>query len=88
MGNGEVVSCDGLGVPYPEGSNSSCRGRAGTRTPSSRPLDGYMVTVTGHWEVQLLTSDGVNQMLDPIDMPYTFGYDVDEIVTTGVGRGP
>ena len=83
MGNGEVVVCDGLGVPYPTGANTFEQGPCGYTFTEQPPADGYIVTVTGHWEVQLVTSDGVNQMLDPIDMPYSFPYDVNEIVTVG-----
>jgi hypothetical protein len=83
MGNGEVVECPGLGVPYPVGSNTFEQGPCGYTYTEQPPIDGYTVTVTGHWEVRLVTSDGVNQMLDPIEMPYSFAYDVDEIVTVG-----
>ena len=81
--NGEVVVCDGLGVPYPTGANTFEQGPCGYTYTERPPVDGYTVTVTGHWEVHLATSDGVNQPLDPIDMPYAFPYDVDEIVTVG-----
>jgi len=85
MGNGDVVNCDGLGVPYPEGSNQIAEGPCGYTYTERPPAAGYTVTATGHWEAHLLTSDGVDQMLDPIDMEFEFAYDVDEIVTTGVG---
>jgi hypothetical protein len=83
MGNGDVVQCAGLGMPYPVGSNTFEQGPCGYTYTEQPPIDGYTVTVTGHWEVQLVTSDGVNQMLDPIETPYSFPYDVDEIVTVG-----
>lgn len=85
MGNGDVVNCDGLGVPYPDGSNQIEQGPCGYTYTEQPPIDGYAVTATGHWEVQLVTSFGENRMLDPIDRAYTFAYDVDEIITTGVG---
>lgn len=85
MGNGDVVNCDGLGVPYPEGSNQIAEGPCGYTYTERPPAAGYTVTATGHWEAHLLTSDGVDQMLDPIDMEFEFAYDVDEIITTGVG---
>ena len=85
MGNGDVVNCDGPGVPYPEGSNLIEQGPCGYTYTEQPPADGYSVIATGHWQVQLVTSFGDNRALDPIDMPYTFAYDVDELVTTGVG---
>ena len=35
--------------------------------------------------MQLITSDGVNQTLDPIDRTYEFDYEVYEIVTVVEG---
>ena len=83
MGTGDVVACDGLGTPYPQGSNQIAEGPCGYTYTVQPPPAGYTVGATGHWGVQLITSDGVNQMLDPIDMTYDFAYDVDEIVTVG-----
>jgi hypothetical protein len=85
MGNGDVVACEGPGVPYPVGSNQLGQGPCGYTYTGRPPLEGYSITATGHWEVQLVTSDGVSQALAPIAMPVTVAYDVDEIVTTGVG---
>ena len=85
MGNGDVVNCDGLGVPYPDGSNQIAEGPCGYTYTERPPSGGYTVIATGHWEAHLLTSDGVDQMLDPIDMEFEFAYDVGEIITTGVG---
>ncbi len=85
MGNGDVVHRDGLGVPYPEGSNQIEQGPCGYTYTEQPPPDGYMVTPNGHWQVQLTTSFGDNRALDPVDMPYTFAYDVEEIITIGVG---
>lgn len=84
MGNGDVVDCDGPGVPYPEGSNLVEQGPCGYTYTEQPPVDGYTVTATGHWQVQLVTSFGDNRALDPIDMPHSFAYDVDELLTTGV----
>jgi len=83
MGTGPVVNCDGLGTPYPQGSNQVGEGPCGFTYTDRPPPDGYSVSAVGHWVVQLVTSDGVNQMLDPIDMTFEFAYDVDEVVTTG-----
>jgi len=83
MGTGPVVNCDGLGTPYPQGSNQVGEGPCGFTYTDRPPLDGYSVSAVGHWVVQLVTSDGVNRMLDPIDMTFEFAYDVDEVVTTG-----
>lgn len=87
MGNGDVVHCDGLGVPYIEGSNQIEQGPCGYTYTEQPPVDGYTVTATGHWQIHLLTSLGDNRMLDPIDMPNSFDYDVDELVTVGVDPG-
>ena len=52
------------------------------RAASARRVHGHR---NGHWQVQLTTSFGDNRALDPVDMPYTFAYDVEEIITIGVG---
>lgn len=40
---------------------------------------------SGAGDVQLTTSTGRNEMLEPVSASYTFDYKVYEIITTGVG---
>ena len=84
MGNGDVVDCAGTGVPYPEGADTFEQGPCGYTYTEQPPPDGYTITATGHWSVHLQTSDGTNDTLQPIIMPHSFAYDVDEIITIGV----
>ena len=85
MGNGDVVECSGLGTPYPEGSGTYEQGPCGYTY--TRPGDGGSrhVRAVGQWQVQLVTSDGVDQALDPIERSFEFDYDVYEIVTVVEG---
>jgi hypothetical protein len=85
MGNGDVVECAGLGTPYPEGSGTYEQGPCGYTY--TRPGDAGVqrVSAVGHWQVQLITSDGVNRLLDPIDRNFEFDYEVYEIVTVVEG---
>ena len=85
MGNGDVVECAGLGTPYPEGSGTYEQGPCGYTYTKVGDAGVHRVSAVGHWEVQLITSDGVNQMLDPIDRTYEFDYEVYEIVTVVEG---
>jgi hypothetical protein len=84
MGNGDVVDCSGIGVPYPEGANTFDQGPCGYTYTEQPPPDGYTITVTGGWSVQLQTSDGTSNALEPVAMAHSFAYDVNEIVTVGV----
>ena len=81
MGNGDVVECVGAGTPYPMGSGTYEQGPCGYTY--TRPGDAgiHRISAVGHWQVQLITSDGENRMLDPIDRTFEFDYAVYEIVT-------
>jgi hypothetical protein len=81
MGNGDVVECDGLGVPYTGGpADDYSEGPCGY----TYKADGtFTVNATGHWEIHAVTSDGVSQMLDPSDRAFSFEYPVIEYVTVG-----
>jgi hypothetical protein len=86
MGNGDVVTCDGLGTPYAPGSNTLDAGPCGyTYEQASLGVAPYHVVVSGHWDVSLATSSGRAEALTPIDMSLEFDYDVDEIQTVGEG---
>ena len=85
MGNGDVVECAGLGTPYPAGSNTYEQGPCGYTYTRLGDAGVHRVSAVGHWDVQLITSDGVNQALDPIDRTYEFDYEVYEIVTVVEG---
>jgi hypothetical protein len=81
MGNGDVVECDGLGVPYTGGpSDDYGEGPCGyTYTHSGN----YQIRVVGHWEIDVVTSDGVNETLEPANRPFEFDYQVVELITVG-----
>ena len=81
MGNGDVVTCDGLGVPYTGGpADDFSAGPCGyTYTASGT----YGVRAVGRWEIQAVTSDGDNLMLEPSNRAFDFEYPVIEYVTTG-----
>ena len=85
MGNGDVVECAGLGTPYPEGSGTYEQGPCGYTYTKLGDAGVHRVSAVGHWDVQLITSDGVNQSLDPIDRTFEFDYEVYEIVTVVEG---
>jgi hypothetical protein len=81
MDNGDVVECAGVGTPYPMGSGTYEQGPCGYTY--TRPGDAGVrrISAIGHWQVQLITSDGEDRMLDPIDRTFEFDYAVYEIVT-------
>jgi hypothetical protein len=81
MGNGDVVECAGLGTPYPEGSGTYEQGPCGYTYTRVGEAEVHRVSAVGHWQVQLITSDGANQALDPIERTFEFDYEVYEIVT-------
>ena len=90
MGNGDVVECDGLGVPIVDW-NTAEQGPCGYtyRWPSAPKFTGtddlaYHASVTGHWLVTFTTSTGRSGSLDPIERTTEFNYQVREIQTVGV----
>lgn len=84
MGNGDVVRCAGIGTPFPGQVDSFEEGPCGYTYAASTSVDApYLITVTGHWEVQLLASDGRDEPFGDIDIASTVSYDVDEVVTVG-----
>ena len=86
MGNGDVITCDGLGTPYVPGSETVEQGPCGyTYTRASIESAPYHLVASGRWDVHLTTSTGRDEALAPIEMTATFDYDVDEIQTVGEG---
>jgi hypothetical protein len=81
MGNGDVIECAGTGTPYLRGTGTYEQGPCGYTYTRRGDAGVQRVSAVGHWQVQLITSDGVNRMLDPIDRSYQFDYEVYEIVT-------
>ena len=94
MGNGDVVECDGAGDPLTPDSplwdtdeQSPVCGYT-YEWPSAPQFTGtgdlaYHLTVTTHWEVRGTGSDGRNEALGPIDVPFEFTYQVREVQTVG-----
>jgi hypothetical protein len=85
MGNGDTVECAGLGTPYPEGSGTYEPGPCGYTYTRLGDAGVHLVRAVGHWQVELITSDGAVQTLDPIDRAFEFDYEVYEIVTVVEG---
>ena len=67
------------------GRPPTTRVRAGTPTPRIGDAGIRQVTATANWSVQLTTSTGRNEMLDPVTASTTFDYEVYEIVTVVEG---
>jgi hypothetical protein len=86
MGTGEdPISCDGLGTPYPEGSNDPDQGPCGYTYRQKLPDDAsYTITVTTEWSIPYTSSSG-SGTLAPITTRATHQYNVDEIQTVGSG---
>jgi hypothetical protein len=87
FGDGNNVSCGGLGVPYPEGSNNADPGPCGhvyrQRSPDGAP---FPLTITSRYEVTYRLSNGESGSLGTVSRAATFDYPVIEIVTVGSGR--
>lgn len=86
FGDGNSVSCEGLGTPYPEGSNNADPGPCGyvyrQRSPEGVP---FQLTITSRYEVIYRLSNGESGSLGVIERAATFGYPVIEIATVGTG---
>lgn len=84
FGNGDVENCNGLGVPYEEGSN--------TFDPS--PTCGYVytqrgtftITITTTWTIPYESSNGPGTIEPAIETETPFDYQVKEIQTVGTGN--
>lgn len=89
MGNGDAVDCAGVGEPYPHNLEPTDyrQGPCGYTYEYVADLGFRQVTSTTHWDVQLETSDGVNEPLTSIDRSTSFDYEIYEIVTVIVESG-
>lgn len=76
-----VVACDGLGTPYPVGANSYEQGPCGYTYTTVTDVGVREVTATANWSVRLVTSTGIDRMLDPVARSTSFPYRVYEITT-------
>ncbi len=85
FGNGDTVTCDGVGTPIPDTAwDSLDQGPCGYTYRESSPDDSpYDMTVTATHRVNWTTSDGRAGTLSPIDRRVTIAYDVDEVQTVG-----
>ena len=86
FGNGDSVDCEGLGTPYPVGSEIREEGPCGYTYLHLNPThDPYTLTITSHYAVTYLLSDGETGNLGVVDRDATFDYQVSEIQIVGTG---
>jgi hypothetical protein len=77
-------SCEGLGVPYPEGSDTADQGPCGNTYAQATPSDApYAITYITTFTLTWRTSDGRSGTLDPYPTQVSIPYDVDEVQTIG-----
>ena len=83
FGNGDMVSCTGLGVPIVD-LDTLEEGPCGyTYRLSSPEEDPYQITITSFYDVTYTTSTGRSGSLEGLSRSITFDYDIDEIQTVG-----
>lgn len=88
LGNGDVVTCEGTGVPIEEvhpdldvvEQSPTCGYTYLQSSPDDQP---YHLTVTTTWDLPYESSDGPGE-IPPLERSITLDYDVDEIQTVGV----
>jgi hypothetical protein len=82
MGNGDVVTCDGPGVPIADLDDAG-EGPCGYTFRRSSPEESpYELSVTATWTVRYVSSGG-SGAAGTVDRTLTVAYDVDEIQTIG-----
>ena len=88
FGNGDAITCEGLGTPIPDSALDDLdQGPCGyTYRQSSPDNDPYRLTITTTYAVSWTTSAGTNGTLTPIGRSTTIDYDVDEIQTIGISN--
>lgn len=88
FGNGDTITCEGLGTPIPERALDELdQGPCGyTYRQSSPDDDPYRLTITTTYAISWTTSAGSSGTLTPIGNSTTIDYDVDEIQTIGVSN--
>ena len=85
MGNGDVVECDGAGVPIVD-FDTPDEGPCGYTYRVSAPEDDpYEMSVTANWSVTYQSSGGPGAA-GSITRTATIAYDVDEIQTIGISN--
>ena len=85
MGNGDVVECEGAGVPIVDLDDPG-EGPCGyTYRASSPENDPFVLSVTATWAVSYRSS-GPSGNAGTIDRTATVTYDVDEIQTIGISN--
>jgi hypothetical protein len=88
FGNGDTITCDGLGTPIPDSALESVdQGPCGYTYRQSSPDDHpYQLTITTAYAINWATSSGQTGTLAPITRSVAVDYDVDEIQTIGVSN--
>jgi hypothetical protein len=88
LGNGDTMTCDGLGTPIPDDALDSVdQGPCGyTYRQSSPDDDPYQLSITAVYDIDWTTSSGASGGLADIRRTVTLDYDVDEIQTIGVSN--
>jgi hypothetical protein len=85
MGNGDVVTCDGPGVPIVDADTME-QGPCGYTYRRSSPDDQpFELSVTATWAVTYRSSGGSGSS-GTVDRTASVTYDVDEIQTVGVSN--
>ena len=85
MGNGDVVSCTGVGTPIVDASTPEAGpcGYVYRRSSAGLPGSVYTVTSTSVWAVSYTSSAGAG-VLGDVPVSNSFGYRVRELQTIGV----
>ena len=85
MGNGDVVSCTGVGTPIVDASTPDAGpcGYIYRRSSAGLPGSVYTVTSTSVWAVSYTSSAGAG-VLGDVPVTNSFGYRVRELQTIGV----
>ena len=85
MGNGDVVSCTGVGTPIVDASTPDAGpcGYIYRRSSAGLPGSVYTVTSTSVWAVSYTSSAGAG-VLGDVPVSNSFGYRVRELQTIGV----
>ena len=90
FGNGDVVECDGAGVPiesvHPDldvvEESPTCGYTYRRSSPDDTP---YQLTITAVWALPYQSSSGVGS-IPALERSITVDYDVDEVQTVGISN--
>lgn len=84
FGNGDTVTCDGLGSPIPESEKDTLdEGPCGYTYRSANDGEPYTITITSTWAITWELSDGRTGTRPDVTLTTTFEYPVVEIQTVG-----